>query len=364
MAAPQPHPGILEIAPYVGGSSSLPGRASVIKLSSNEGPFGPSPATRQAFQDAALDLHRYPDIASQPLRDAIGQVHDLDPARIVCGCGSDEFFLTLCQAYAGPGSEIIYTEHGFLMYPIAALASGARPVVAPETDLRADIDAIVSRVTADTRIVFIANPNNPTGTCLSRDELDRLRRGLPDHVLLVVDSAYAEFVDRPDYDPGHDLVDRYDNVVMTRTFSKIYALGGARVGWCYGPPAIVDILNRIRNPFNISGPAQAAAQAAVLDQEFVAKSQAHNRIWRGWLREQLTGMGLRVPESEGNFVLAVLGDGQAPDADAFLRERGILVRRMESYGLPHALRISIGLEEELRPLVEGLRTFLGQATTS
>lgn len=361
MNLPVPRPEILSIAPYVGGESQLRGVNRVIKLSSNESALGPSPRAILALQDAALSVHRYPDGTCRALRHALGETFGLDPERIVCGAGSDELFGLLARAYAGPGDEVLHTVHGFAMFPIVALAAGARPVAVPEIDLRADVNALLAAVTPATKLLFLANPNNPTGTLLSLDEVVRLRRGLPDHVLLVLDAAYAEYVSDPDYDPGFGLVDTWGNVVVTRTFSKIYGLGGARLGWAYGPPAVVDVLNRLRMPFNVSAPAQAAGIAALADCAFVEEAQIHNNRLREWTIRALRDLGLTVPDSCGNFALALFPQEPGRDAaaaDAFLRARGIIVRRMNSYHLPQALRISIGQDDEMQACVSALAAFV------
>ena len=355
-------PGIMEITPYVGGEADVAGVERVIKLASNEGALGPSPKAAAAYRDAAATLHRYPDGAAADLRQALGSHHGLDASRIVCGAGSDELIALLCRAYAGPGDEVLHSEHGFLMYPIAARAVGATPVAAPEIDLTTDVDALLGRVTAKTRIVFLANPNNPTGTYLSAAEIARLRAGLPESVLLVIDAAYAEYVGRDDYTPGSELVDGGDNVVMTRTFSKIYALGAVRLGWAYCPPSVADALGRTRNPFNVSAPAQAAGLAALADVDFTDRSRRHNDTWLAWLSKRLRDLGLEVPPSIGNFVL-VRFPGQpgrdAEAADAFLKRRGIITRHMAGYGLADSLRITIGLEDEMRAVADSLSEFLG-----
>ena len=353
----------MDIDPYVGGESSLAGQKQedFVKLSSNEGAFGPSPKAVAAYNETAAELHRYPDGGCGALRQAIGSLHGLEAARIVCGAGSDELIGLLCQAYAGPGDEVLYSEHGFLMYPIAAKAAGATPVWAPEKDLTADVDALLARVNDNTRLLFLANPNNPTGTYLPGDELWRLRRSLNEDVILVIDAAYAEYVTREDYSPGMDLVAGGDNVVMTRTFSKIYGLGGARLGWAYCPAAVADVLNRMRGPFNVSAPAMAAGLAALGDITFTDKARAHNETWLAWTREQLNAIGLEVPPSAGNFVLVRFPAGAGRDAqaaDAFLKDRGIIVRRMTAYGLDDCLRITIGLEGEMRAVVDALTAFL------
>src|SRR5437016_13901067 len=291
-ASPVPGPGILDIAPYVGGESKAEGVERPIRLASNESALGPSPKAITAYKALAEEIYRYPDGGAERLRAALGRHHGLDPARIVCGAGSDELIALLLRGYAGPGVEVVYSRHGFLMYPIGALAVGATPIAVPERALTADVDAILARVTERTRIVFIANPNNPTGTCLSADEMARLHAGLPPQVVLAIDAAYAEFVNRNDYEPGIALVNRAENVVMLRTFSKIYALAGLRLGWAYCPPALADVLNRIRGPFNVSAPALAAGVAAVEDVAAPARARAHNQHWLAWFSERLTAPGL------------------------------------------------------------------------
>ncbi len=366
MSAPTPRPGIMDIAPYEGGTASLDGQDKIIKLSSNEGAFGPSPKAVEAYQEAGQNLHRYPDGGHRALRHALAKHHGLDGERIVCGAGSDEIISLLCQAYAGPGDEVLYSEHGFLMYPISAKAAGATPVFAPEIGLTADVDALLKRVGDTTRLVFLANPNNPTGTYLPGDEVWRLRRKLREDVILVIDAAYAEYVTDSDYGPGMDLVDGGGNVIMTRTFSKIFGLGGIRLGWAYCPGDIAGVLNRTRGPFNVSAPAMAAGVAALQDAAFTDKVRAHNETWRTWTRDALIKLGLDVNASAGNFVLARFPgkDGRnsqnAEAADAFLKDQGIIVRRMEAYGLADCLRITIGLEDEMKALVGALKEFTEQ----
>ncbi len=360
MTAPRPRATVLKVTPYVGGESKLPGANRVIKLSSNEGAFGPPPGAIAAVTRAATESHRYPDGNSSELRQAIGARFGLDPARIVCGTGSDELLALLIQSYAEPGSELIVSAHGFSMYGIAGTAAGARIVKVPERDLTADVAAILAAVSPATRLVMLANPNNPTGSMLPRGGLERLQAGLPPGVLLVIDAAYAEYVDRPDYDPGIALVDAGENTVMTRTFSKIFGLGGLRLGWAYGPPAIIDVLNRVRPPFNVSLPAQQAGVAALAEPDWVETGRAHNRAERTRLAEALTGYGIRVWPSEANFVLADFGTAEAAQAaDAALRQRGILVRAMASYALPHCLRITVGTAEENGLVIDALAHWRG-----
>ena len=355
----KPKAGILDIAPYVGGESKAHGAARVVKLSSNEGALGPSPLAVEALQKAALDKHRYPDGSCADLRAALARKHGIPVEHIVCGAGSDEIISLLCQAYVGAGDEVLYSEHGFLMYAINAQAAGAVPVCAPEKGLKADMDALLGKVSEKTKIVFLANPNNPTGSYLTKDEVRRLREGLPKDVLLVLDCAYAEYVDAPDYSAGHEMVEAFGNVVVTRTFSKLYGMGGLRLGWGHCPPEIADVLNRVRGPFNVSSVAQAAGLAALADEDFVQKSIAHNTRWRGWLAEKLSGLGLHVYPSAANFILVDFGDvGRAEECRLFLKDRGILVRQVERYKLPACLRISIGTGEEMALVFEGVKDFI------
>lgn len=360
MTSPTPRPGIMDIAPYVGGSHEVEGVDRVIVLSANENPLGASPKAIEAYTAMSGELHRYPEGGAVALRQAIGKQFGLDPDRIVCGAGSDELISLLIGAYAGPGDEVLYSQHGFLMYAISAKVVGATPVTAPEKNLTADVDALLAHVTENTRMLFLANPNNPTGTCLSASELRRLREGLRDDVLLVIDAAYAEYVGAGDYNAGEDLAGSCDNVVMLRTFSKIYGLASQRLGWAYGPAAIIDVLNRVRGPFNITASAQAAGVAAVEDVAHVEASRAHNDRWMAWLTQQLGMLGVEVPPSAGNFILARFSDKASADAAyGHLMSRGIITRLMGGYGLPESIRVTIGLEEENRALVDALAEHLG-----
>ncbi|MGR3374705.1 MAG: histidinol-phosphate transaminase [Pseudooceanicola nanhaiensis] len=351
-------PGIMEIALYVSGEARIEGRDEVLKLSSNENHYGCSDKARDAYLRAAVNLHRYPNTDHAALRAAIGEIHRLDPDRIICGVGSDEVLQFITQAYAGPGDEVITTEHGFSMYPILAHAAGATPVTVPEAERRIDVEAILGAVTDRTRIVFIANPANPTGTMLTEAELERLASGLPKRVLLVHDGAYAEFADG--FDGGAGLVDAYPNVVMTRTFSKIHGLGGLRIGWGYARREVIDVLNRLRQPFNLSEGQMAAAEAAVRDVEFTARCREENARWRHWLRNALVQMGVGCDESFANFVLARFANPEEADAcDKALKENGILVRKVGGYGLPDCLRITVGDESACRRVVHAIGTFKG-----
>ena len=359
MTAPTPRPEILRISPYVGGESTIPGVNRTIKLSSNEGAFGVPPGAQAAFARMAGELYRYPDGSAVELRRAIGARFGLDPARIVCGAGSDDIIYQLCLAYGGKGRDVVMSAHGFSIYHIAATYAGSAVVKAPERALTADVDALLASVSASTRLVFLANPNNPTGTMLPYEEVARLRAGLPADVLLVLDAAYAEYVARPDYEPGARLVDTGDNTVMTRTFSKVFGLGGMRIGWAYAPAAVIDVLNRVRAPFNVSIAAQAAAIAALAEPGWVEKGRDHNLEYRPILTRGLEDAGIKVWPSEGNFVLADFGvPERAQAADAFLRTRGIIVRAVGGYGLPHCLRITVGTAEEVGLVVEAMGAFM------
>ncbi len=354
----RPQPGILDIALYQGGESAIPGVREAIKLSSNENPLGPSPRAVEAFRRAGHALHRYPSSDHRALRGAIGSVHGLDPARILCGAGSDEVIAFLCQAYAGPGDEVIHTEHGFAMYRISALAAGARPVSVPERHRTVDVDAILGACSEATRLVFVANPANPTGTMLPAAEVARLAEGLPDRALLVMDGAYAEYTEIDD--GAVRLATERPDVVITRTFSKIHGLGGLRVGWGYGPQAVIDVLNRLRGPFNLSTAQQDAAEAAILDRAHVARCVAENARQRAWLTASLREIGVPCDDSAANFVLARFDSGSEAEAcDAHLKQNGLIVRRVASYGLPQCLRITVGDEAACRRVVHAIAQFKG-----
>jgi histidinol-phosphate aminotransferase len=361
---PQPRAGVLDIEPYVPGKSSAPGVAKVFKLSSNETPLGPSPLAIEAYKKAATHLEDYPDGAASALRDAIGRTFGLDPARIVCGAGSDDLLNLLARAYLADGDEAIHTTHGFLVYAIATLGTGARPVIAPETKYTASVDAILAAVTKKTKMVFLANPNNPTGSYVSFDEIKRLHRNLPAQVVLVLDAAYAEYVRRNDYESGIELVATSNNVVMTRTFSKIHGLAALRLGWMFGSAPIVDAINRIRGPFNVNGPAIMAGIAAIEDHAHQERAREHNDRWLGWLTGELQKLGLTVTPSVANFLLIHFPETRgrtAKDADAFLTARGLILRQVGSYKLPNALRMTVGSEEANRLVVGALSEFLGRS---
>lgn len=354
---PQPQPGILKIAPYVPGRSDVPAGVKLVKLSANESPLGASPKAIEAYRSVADLLHIYPEGSSRLLREALGEVHGIDPGRIVCGFGSDDILHLLAQVYLGEGDEAVMSQYGFNVYPIITRGASAEIVMAPETEYRADVDAILGVVTPRTKAVFLANPNNPTGTYLSGDELRRLHAGLRSDILFVIDSAYAEYVTADDYTVGIDLVDAAENIVMVRTFSKM-GIAGERVGWMYGPPHIVDAVHRIRGPFNVTLSAQAVAAAAARDTAFTAQLREHNARWRDWLTRSLASNAIQVPASQGNFILALFADPERTRA-AFtaLRDKGLLVREMHSYGIANGLRITIGLEAPMRAVVDVLKDF-------
>jgi histidinol-phosphate aminotransferase len=356
---PVPQPGIDQIAPYVPGRSRAPEGVTPIKLSANESPLGASPKALEALEAEMAKVEIYPDGGSRHLRDALAEVHELEADRIVCGNGSGDLLHLLAQAYLGEGDEAVMSRHGFSVYPIITQATGARIVLADETDYTADVDAMLAAVTERTRVIFLANPNNPTGTYIPGSELRRLHAGLRPDILLVADGAYAEYVTADDYETGAALVREAENVVMVRTFSKI-GLARLRVGWMYGPVAVIDMINRIRGPFNVNGPGQAAAAAAARDTAFTVRLCAHNAKWRDWLTEELGSNRLRVVPSQGNFVLVLFPDepGQrASDAFQSLFDKGLIVREVGVYGIDNGLRISIGSEQNMRAVAEVLKSY-------
>jgi histidinol-phosphate aminotransferase len=363
ISKPVPRPGILDIAAYVPGKEHAPGVARVYKLSSNETPLGASPKAIAAFRAAADNLERYPDGQAVELREAIAAVHGLNPANIMCGNGSDELLGLLCHVYLGAGDEAIITEHGFLVYKIQILGAGATVVVAKETDATVDVDAILAAVTPKTKMVFIANPGNPTGTYVPVSEIRRLHAGLAKNVILVLDAAYAEYVRRNDYEAGIEIVSSSPNVVMTRTFSKVYGLAALRVGWMYAPAEIIDALNRLRGPFNMNAAAISAGAAAIRDQAFVQEAVAFNQMWIERLTGAFETLGLKVTPSVANFILVHFPDvdgKRAVDADEFLTSRGYILRAVRGYGFANSLRMSIGPEEANRGVIEALGEFMGR----
>ncbi|THH36964.1 histidinol-phosphate transaminase [Aliishimia ponticola] len=353
MAVITPQPGIMDIALYEGGKSHLDGVAQVLKLSSNENPLGPPPSAIAALTQAAAGMHLYPSTDHADLRAAIAEMWQVEADRVICGVGSDEVLQFVTQAFAGPGDEIIYTEHGFSMYPILANMAGATPVKVPEAVRVVDVDAILGAVTDRTRIVLLTNPGNPTGTILPDEDLVRLADGLPDSVILVIDGAYTEYAEG--YDGGRSLAKERPNVLMTRTFSKIYGLGGLRVGWGYGPKALIDVMTRIRQPFNLSVVQLAAAEAALRDRDWLDTCSALNADQRARLTGALRQLGVECDESQTNFVLARFASpDEAGAADATLQADGIIVRRVTGYGFPEGLRITVGDAEQTGRVIDSL----------
>ncbi|MGD9545669.1 MAG: histidinol-phosphate transaminase [Methylocystis sp.] len=364
MTRPIPRPSVLAIDAYVPGKSAAPGAARVYKLSANETPLGPSSRAVEAVRDMAAHIALYPEGSSRALREAIGVRHGLDPDRVIAGAGSDNILELLALAYVGPGDEGVYSQYGFLEYKIVILAAGGRPVVAPETNYTADVDALLGCVSERTKVVFLANPNNPTGTFLPASEVARLARALPAHVLLVIDAAYAEYVLREDYEAGVALVDAHENVVMTRTFSKVYGLAGLRVGWAYGPAHVFEALNRIRSPFNVSSAGSVAAIAALSDRAHLDAAVAHNARWLPWLTREITALGLEVLPSVANFIairFPKTPGATAADADRFLSSRGLVLRAIGAYGMPEFLRLTVGAQDANERVVEALAEFMRSA---
>jgi histidinol-phosphate aminotransferase len=359
----EPRAGILDIRPYKPGAADAPGIENPIKLSANENALGSSQKAVAAFGAVSSQLHVYPDGGATELRAAIAREEGLDADHIVCGCGSDELLQLLGRAYLNPGDKVVQSQYGFLVYRLVAMQSNAELVSAPETDHCTSVDAMLEAAGDDAKIVFLANPNNPTGTYISDAEVRRLRDGLPDGCLLVIDAAYAEFVGEADYSAGTELARERDDVIVTRTFSKIHGLAALRLGWAYGAKSIIDVLNRVRGPFNVNMPSIAAGTAAIADREFMARSASHNTHWVNWLRQQLGGAGLEVTPSVCNFVLVHFPDTEgktAADADAFLTARGLIVRPLQPYNLAGALRITVGTEDQNRLLAEAVREFMAR----
>ena len=351
---------LAELRRYESGASEIPGVEHAIKLSSNENPFGPGLQARTAFRRSSQQLGTYPPQDQGDLRNAIGRSLGLDPTRVICGAGSDEVLGLLCQAFAGSGDEVLHTRHGFGMYRVLALAHGATPIEVEEPDRRVDVGMISKACNARTRIVFVTNPGNPTGTVLRRRDLEHLADEIPEGALLVLDGAYAEYA--VDHDGGASLASSCDNVVMTRTFSKIHGLAGLRIGYGYGPARVIDVLERIRGPFNVSAPALAAAAAAIGDREHVRRSLIHNTKWREWLRKRLQASGVFCDESSTNFLLARFeSPSMARSCDQHLKSAGIIVRRMDSYKLPECLRITIGSAIACHEVADSVQDFMSRS---
>ncbi len=350
--------GIKNAPLYIAGEHELFNGIKPVILSANENPLGAGKKAIASYKDAADNLFRYPDGGATKLRKAIAKRFDLNADNIICGAGSDELLTFITRIFAGPDDEIIYSQHGFLMYKINAMHVGATPISVKEKNLTTDVDAILNAINDKTRIVFIANPNNPTGSYISNDEMLRLANGLPDNVILVIDAAYAEYVSNADYADGSKLVESHENIIMTRTFSKIFGLASLRLGWCYCSPVIADLINRIRGPFNVNIPAQAAGIAAIEDIQHMEKSRSHNDYMLDKFGDELKLLGLDVPQSVGNFLLAGFIDKKtAKQAYDYMLKNGVIARAMGGYGLPKYIRFTIGLEEECQKAITILRQF-------
>ncbi len=359
MTQPQPKPGILDIKPYIGGEGRMEGIAHPVRLASNENALGCSPKAMAAYQKAGADLQRYPDGAAADLRAAIGAKYNMAPEKIICGSGSEELISLLVRAYAGVGDEVLYSQYGFLMYPLCAKAMGATPVAAPEVNFRTDVEALLKAVTPKTKMLLLANPNNPTGSYLNRDEMKYLCEKLPSNVLLLLDSAYAEFVQEKDYDDGRSLVDAHPNAVMLRTFSKIYGLAALRLGWGYCSPDVAGVVNRVRGAFNVNAPAQAAGIAALSDIDFLQRTIEMTATGRKYLFEQLGTLGVKTWPSVGNFILCEFGE-KSEQIRLGLKDKGVFIRQMGAYNLPHHLRITVGTADDNARLIDQLKLVLKQ----
>ena len=359
--APQARREILEISPYVQGKSILPGQTESIKLSSNESSFGPSPKAIEAYKSITKTLHRYPDGSQFALREAISEVYKLDVDKIICSNGSDEILDLTYRSYLNAGDEIILSTNHFVMCALYAKIQGANIVLADEDDYVTNVEDILSKVTSKTRMVTLANPNNPTGTYLNKDQINEIHSGLPSNVLLIVDGAYAEYPTQDDYDDSTGLVEKYENVIVTRTFSKIYGLSALRIGWAYCPLAIIDILQRVRSPFNVNSPAMAAAIAAVKDEEYIENVRAHTATWQLRMQKELGALGIAIIPSASNFYLLnfnLCAGKSANEAASFLEKEGIIPRSVNAGAGDDALRITIGLDSENEAVITALTQYM------
>ncbi|MBH67017.1 MAG: histidinol-phosphate transaminase [Rhodospirillaceae bacterium] len=366
MTYPRARSTIEEMARYQP-NLSAPSTGRIIRLSANEGAFGPSPKAIKALNSVAQHIHWYPEEEPAALAEALGSKYSLDPDRMIFGCGSDELIMSICQAYLDPGDEAIHTEYGFIMYPMSIRVAGGVPISAPDRNYTVDIDAVLERITDKTKIVFIANPNNPTGSYLSHTEVSRLHQNLPHTVLLVLDSAYSEFVVRNDYSSGAELVEISENVVMLRTFSKLYGLAGLRLGWGYAPKHVIDAIHVVKQPFGANRAAVSAALAALDDQKFIDKSVKHNEIWRTWTSTEFEKLGLYCLPSVANFLMVRFPSETgrtAVEAGTYLSNRGILTRGMSGYGASDYLRLSIGTQDEMKIVVKTVSDFLNEKVPS
>lgn len=355
-------PGLDDVGFYMVGISRLPGFDRIMKLSSNESPLGPSPSAIEAATKALSDSHRYPELGLEALPNALAELFDLDAKRITFSPGSDEILLRLINSYSGPGDEVIHSEHAYMQFPIYAIRAGSTPVAAADDDFRHSVDNILGCVTDRTKIVIVANPDNPSGTYLPGTEVRRLRNGLRDDILLIVDSAYDEYADAPDYESATKLVTEYDNVVVTRTFSKLFGLAGLRLGWCYAPPEIVDLMERIGPSFPVNVAAQAAGIAAAQDKAHTQKVLGHNKKWIDTFSTACSEAGIKAFPSQTNFVLVQFPETPgktAAEADTYLQTQGIVGRKFALEDFNNKLRFTIGLDDEMEKLIVSLKTFMG-----
>lgn len=362
MMIPSPQSSLLKINPYIPGESKLNTEKKIIRLASNENPLGASPKAKEAYLNVKNEFFRYPDAPSQTLRNTLAELYNLSSNQLICGNGSDELIYLLARSYAGEGDEIVFSQYGFAMYKIAALAAGATPIEVPaKENLQQDLDHILQKITPKTKLIYLANPNNPTGEMIDKKTIEDFHKNIPENVILVLDSAYSEYIDDPSYSSGMDLISNHSNIVMLRTFSKLYGLAGLRIGWAYGPLEIIDVLHRARSPFNVNLPAQTAAEAALSDYEFIERSKKINNSGLINLKEALENLDLIVYPSGGNFFLVEFPDNPkytASQANDWLKNDGILVRPVGPYGLNNHLRITIGLDDEIDRLVLSLKDFL------
>ncbi len=355
-------PGVAGIRPYQPGKpveelEAELGIANAVKLASNENPRGPSPKAVQAIESILPELSRYPDGGGVVLKRALGAKLGVADEQITLGNGSNDVLELVVRAFATEHNSVVFSEHAFAVYPLATQAVGAQSIVVPAKEWAHDLDAMAKAMTSATRVMFIANPNNPTGTWVRKDELDEFLTSVPDHVIVVLDEAYFEYVMEDDYPNGIEYLDRHPNLVVTRTFSKVYGLAGLRIGYGISSCAIADLLNRIRQPFNVNSLAQAAALAALDDDDYVDQSKRLNHSELQRLCVEIKKLGLSYIESAGNFVSIDLGRPADSIYDILL-EQGVIVRPVANYGMPNHLRVTIGLPEENDRFLNTLKSCL------
>ena len=356
-----PKRGIDTIKIYKGGTSKISGIKNIIKLSSNESPLGPSKKAIDAYQKSSSKLSRYPELTAESLQQIVASKFNLNSDQIICGTGSDEILIFVALAFCSPGDEIIHAQHGFEMYPIVTKYVGAESVLAEEIDYKISINSILDNVSDSTKIIFIANPNNPTSTYLNRKELRLLMNKISKNIVVVIDAAYAEFTDADDYDRTFDLANEYENVIITRTFSKAYSLAGLRLGWGYASKILIDIIKKVRPPFNLPHGAIAAGIAALHDDDHLHKVVKHNSNIKSWFIDELNNLGFKAYKTQANFVFVLIPEKENQSASIindYLISNGIAVRYLLSYGLDNALRITLGTREELDLTIKMLKEFV------